>query len=292
MDEYKKSLEELPIAELVKIAKTCNLKVKGFSFRNGILNNVHMQQMLRGQILKEALNPKQFKKVSEFLSEKAKQGEAIKEQRNFSEANAFEEKEEQIDSNGLEEKYRKSEEKNKELQIYVKKIEKFFNEAKDEWKEERKTLAKCNSVLKQELTTKSNRLEKKEQELEEKKEQLQNKTQEICHLHALMLQKQTESKELLVEIKEEKKQIAIIGNPKNKKFEESASFLFEIFETHDIDGLIREDTLQTFDEIWLLTYKVPTMKQQLIHTYIKKPIYEVRTFVQLLELMKKGTSKL
>jgi murein DD-endopeptidase MepM/ murein hydrolase activator NlpD len=206
----------------------------------------------------------------------------------------------------LEKKVTKSLQKNTELQTRFNHLEVEYSTAKKNWKEEKKEWTKSKTMLQQEVVTKQNQINK----FDIQKEELQNKIKlqekdlleknaKISHLNAKLLnsnQPQNEStlqQDSLINSNthtktDRKKRIAIIGNPKNKRIEENSHFKVEVFEVSELEKAFETNTFEAFDEIWLLTYKVPTTKQKLVHEQLKKPIVEISTFINLRTKVEKG----
>jgi chromosome segregation ATPase len=206
----------------------------------------------------------------------------------------------------LEKKGTKSLQKNTEWQTRYNHLEQEFSAAKKNWKEEKKEWTKSKTSLQQEVVTKQNQINKfdvQKEELNNKIKLLEkdilDKNAKISHLNAKLLNSNQPSNENTLQqgssnIPNElsktdiKKRIGIIGNPKNKRIEENNLYNIKVFEVSEIEKAFETDTFEAFDEIWLLTYKVPTTKQKLVHEQLKKPVVEISTFINLRTKVEKG----
>lgn len=208
--------------------------------------------------------------------------------------------------NSLDKKLTKSQQKNVEWQTRYTTLESEFNAAKRNWKEEKKELLKTKTTLQQEVITKQNLVKKADIQVEgltnkiaSQEKELVEKNAKISHLNAKLLNSNHHTNEQVViqehhtnpTIKmniEKKKRIALIGNPKNKRIEENNNFDVNVFEVSDLEQAFESNAFETFDEIWLLTYKVPATKQKVVHQQMKKPIVDISTFINLRSKVEKG----
>jgi chromosome segregation ATPase len=202
----------------------------------------------------------------------------------------------------VEKKLIKSEAKNNDWQIKFQTLESEYHTAKRNWKEEKKELIKSKTSLQQEVTTKENQLLKIDEKIRQltdnivaKDQEIQDKNAKISHLNAKLLTSNQQNHvpqfvgdNHIKSQKNNRKKIAIIGNPKNKRIEETTHVNLEVIEVTDVDKKLAESAFECFDELWLLTYKVPSTKQKLIFEKVNKPIVELRTFIALLNLVENG----
>lgn len=206
----------------------------------------------------------------------------------------------------LEKKVTKSLQKNTEWQARFNNLELEFSVAKKSWKEEKKEWTKTKTILQQEVVTKQNQINKfdiQKDELNNKikrqEKDILEKNAKISHLNAKLLNSNQPLNESTLQHDSHinsntqtktdiKKRIAIIGNPKNKRIEENSHFNVEVFEVSDLEKAFETNTFEAFDEIWLLTYKVPTTKQKLVHEQMSKPVVEISTFINLRTKVEKG----
>ncbi|WP_153126395.1 hypothetical protein [Peribacillus tepidiphilus] len=196
-----------------------------------------------------------------------------------------------------EKKIHQLEQKNQDYADRYSQIEKEYNHAKKHWKEEKKTINKTIASLKHEKNTIYNQLEKLQREIDQFNEKLMNKDNElsrknaeISHLHAQLLNVEkgtTLNKEIAAA--SEKKKIAVIGNPRNKKILQNNTFDLVVFETAELDEAIeREEAFHQYDEIWVLTYKVPPTKQKVLQEKAKTGIKEIGNFLNLTKILQRG----
>ncbi|GAB7388790.1 hypothetical protein BSNK01_26280 [Bacillaceae bacterium] len=83
-----------------------------------------------------------------------------------------------------------------------------------------------------------------------------------------------------------KKKIALIGNPKNNRIYEFEHYELNIIEAFDLEQAIENRQLQSADEIWMLTYKIPSMKQQRVREYVEQgKLREFNNFIELHKYM-------
>lgn len=206
----------------------------------------------------------------------------------------------------LEKKVTKSQQKNAEWQTRFNTLESEYSVAKKNWKEEKKEWNKSKTTLQKEVVTIQNQINKVEIQNEDlnkkiliQEKDILEKNAKISHLNAKLLNSNQPPNDITLQqdsqinshkqtVTDMKKKIALIGNPKNKRIEQNKNYEVDVFEVSELESAFETKAFETFDEIWLLTYKVPTTKQKLVHEQMKKPVVEISTFINLRTKVEKG----
>lgn len=182
----------------------------------------------------------------------------------------------------LENKLVQIEEKKNNIQLELNKLKDEFQNAKVSWNLEKTRLSKKIEKLQNEIEEKETEISTVQTEKERiskyYEEQLQKKEMEIDFLNKKILN----NKETNI------RQIALIGNPKNKTITNNSRVPLVIFEASDIEESINNNDFEQFNEIWVLSYKVPFSKQKLISEKIKGKIKTISTFLELQKMVEKG----
>jgi chromosome segregation ATPase len=201
-----------------------------------------------------------------------------------------------------EKKLAKAQQKNVEWQNRYNQVEAELSSAKRNWKDEKKEFIRFKTSLQQEVVTKANLVKKVEEQIfelsnkiKQQEIELLDRNSKISHLNAKLLNSNgfqgiSDNQEMITDESnaQNKIKIAIIGNPKNKRVVENNHFDIVVFEVSDIEHAIDTNAFDTFDEIWLLTYKVPTTKQKLVLERLKNTVLEISTFINLRAKVERG----
>jgi chromosome segregation ATPase len=213
----------------------------------------------------------------------------------------------------LEKKLVKSEQKNEELKAKVTEVQNALNADKKQWKEEKKgltqeihTLKSQQGGLKSSAEAAYAERDSMEKKMEQQKSIMKKKEEEISRLNAVILNLKTQQKNNSEEesvaaetgiteqdhpsIQEENRiNVAVIGDPKNTRVQRYPKFNLNILESSDIEEEKQKDIIETADQIWLLTYKIPRSVQKRLKTVLKgRDTQEFATFVDLEKHMQKG----
>ncbi|MGM9985664.1 MAG: hypothetical protein ACI35O_00370 [Bacillaceae bacterium] len=201
-----------------------------------------------------------------------------------------------------------SKEENKKEESKIKKIEKKYQKLKKHSDEEIlrlrgkiTRLQEENERLKQVLQEKQleknewNRLLKKveeEKEYVEKEKLLYQKQIEEYKKQQVSLQMKLAALGAQEQLEENTnyKTIALIGDPKNEGILDDEKVHIQILDGKDADEIEKMDY---FDEVWMLTYKVPIIQQRKMMMHMnQKEIVKIDTFSQLMEkLLAAGVKK-
>lgn len=201
-----------------------------------------------------------------------------------------------------EKKWNKSEEKNKDLRTKVSEWEKQYSQLKQQLKDEKQAMLSEKQKLQQELGVERSQhretMENNEKTYEENKHLKAENAKlkaDNSHLNALLLKHQ---QEVAVTNQDEnqskqhgeadKKQILLVGNPKNKLTENSANHTFQVLELKDVPIALEEGQLEKFDEIWVMTYLVPPQMRKKIKRMTQKDIMEFTDFPTMKRYIEKG----
>jgi chromosome segregation ATPase len=213
----------------------------------------------------------------------------------------------------LEKKLVKSEQKNEELKAKVTDVQNSLNSEKKLWKEDKKgltqeihTLKSQQGGLKSSAEAAYAERDSMEKKMEQQKAIMKKKDEEISRLNAVILNFKTqkknnpEEKSVAAEtgnteqdqpsIQEENRvNVAVIGDPKNTRVQRYHKFNLNIIEASDLEEEKQKYILETADQIWLLTYKIPRSVHKRLKTVLKnRDTQEFATFVDLEKHMQKG----
>lgn len=213
-----------------------------------------------------------------------------------------EDKKVKVQASDWEKKWSKSEEKNKDLRAKINEWEKQYSQLKQQLKEEKQLMLGDKQKLQQELgVERSHHRETVEQNRETYEENRRLKAEiaklkaENSHLNAMLLKNQQEVAVAKVEEKPPeqsgltgKKQVLLVGDPKNKLTENSAKHTIQILELKDIPEALESDLLEKCDEIWMMTYLVPPQMRRKIKRKTQKSIMEFTDFPTMKRYIEKG----
>lgn len=191
--------------------------------------------------------------------------------------------------NDLEKKVNKSESKNEELFSIINKLKEEYQNDKNEWDKEKRKLLQKEKDLQEQIVEIQQNNENLITENQKLTKELANKTSEIAELNSQFTEVQNLIKDnQTTAAMENSRKVALIGNPKNQAITKNNKIDFSIFETSQLEEALEEKVLDHFEEIWMLTYKIPSTKQKLIYSHIHQPILEINTFQDLKTLVEKG----
>ncbi|WP_339149103.1 MULTISPECIES: hypothetical protein [unclassified Sutcliffiella] len=213
-----------------------------------------------------------------------------------------EDKKEKVQASDWEKKWSKSEEKNRDLRAKINEWEKQYSQLKQQLKEEKQSMLGDKQKLQQELgVERSHHRETVEQNRETYEENRRLKAEiaklkaENSHLNAMLLKNQQEVAVAKLDEKSPeqsgltgKKQVLLLGDPKNKLTENSAKHTIQVLELKDIPEALESDLLERCDEIWMMTYLVPPQLRRKIKRKTQKNIMEFTDFPTMKRYIEKG----
>ncbi len=201
-----------------------------------------------------------------------------------------------------EKKWNKSEEKNRDLRAKISEWEKQYSQLKQQVKDEKQAMLSEKQKLQQELgmersqhreTVVNNR--KTYEENEVLKAEVAKLKAENSHLNAMLLKNQQEVAVTRMDEKHpeqpaatDKKQVLLVGDPKNKLTENSAKHSFRVLELKDVSEALETNLLENCDEIWMMTYLVPPQMRRKIKRTAQKSIKEFTDFPTMKRYIEKG----
>ena len=201
----------------------------------------------------------------------------------------------------LEKKLKGIEQKNEELKSKEAKIQASLKKRRKEEKNEVNSLKGEIGILKHQAKSISSENQTLQKKVDQHTGVIKTKDEEINRLNALVLKLSTDMDKLSrksdklvtaqagTDENSYRQKVAMIGDPKNNRIQKYNKYELTIIDGKEVQEQDTPIVLDSMDEIWLLTYKVPRSIRKRLGTLVKgKQINEFRTFAELEDHMLKG----
>lgn len=211
----------------------------------------------------------------------------------------------------FERKLKKSEQKNEQLKSQLTSVQSSGEIEKKNWKEEKKkllqqiqTLSNENGKLRNQTDAVLIETERMKKQLEQKEIDMKQKDLEISRLNALILRMKTKKQEdfrstgnevqgtttaQVSTVQNPQVNVVVIGDPKNSRVQQYQKFNLTILDAPKIEEEKSKKLLESAENIWLLTYRIPMGVQKRVKIMLEgKELLEFATFIDLEKHMKKG----
>lgn len=191
----------------------------------------------------------------------------------------------------IEKKWRKSEEKNRELKSQIEKERTVKQRLKRELNDELKNMKQEIIKLEQEvgrLNHENKVLYEENRKLQEENNELFKKLQQneavLAEWKSQVHEQHVITNEPIESGVPHKRKVAMIGDPKNHMILKAPLYDFSIFKPMELQSLEGEDSLDQWDEIWLLTYRTPLAQKLYVKRLVEKHKHKLLEFHSFVDI--------